>query len=112
MKLIKQLTQLLESKQPYEMSRSEFINANRSNFVTQKGQRVIVGVQISPSTIYRLPREYQRNGKLLKPVDDILSEMYDDIIAQQEKRYANRNNPHAYPWEKSNTPPYSEVIDK
>ena len=73
-------------KRPYEMTKQEFIDSHENQFIRQAGKKVIAGVKSTDGkTIYPLPASFQKNGKLLKPISEILDYIYDTQIVPSSK---------------------------
>jgi len=74
-----------EGKKAFEMTKQEFIEAHRGQFVKEKGRRVFAGIQtVDGVTTFSLPKGSQKGGKLLKPADEILADVFDAHIAPQQ----------------------------
>ncbi len=68
-------------KNPQEMTRDDFIESHKDQFVKKNGSRNPYGVRTGygPDGITTLGREDFKNGKLTKPPEQILGEMWDNL---------------------------------
>ena len=68
------------------MSRAAFIAAHRSSFVKYTKGRNIIGVQCADGRILPLPPGSQANGRLLRPLDDVLAEIHRTAVEEEVTR--------------------------
>lgn len=61
---------------PAAMRRAAFIESHRSSFVRYRGHRKIIGVQCKDGRILDLPPKSQKNGRLLRPVEEVLGDIH------------------------------------
>lgn len=89
-------------KETWQQTREEFIKQNKGSFVREKGRKVIAGVQIGNS-LYQLPEGSQKNGKFLRPANDILGDIHKRIVKEsveqriRDERDISGSNPYIPP---------------
>lgn len=95
---------------PWEMTRQQFIESHLNNFVHYRGKRKIVGVMISEACILPMPENCQKNGKLTRPVNEVLGAIHEASVKGQIRVYAGSKSPYAPPWQKNAKPVSDEVL--
>lgn len=96
-------------KNPYEMTKAEFIEAYRNSFVRHPGRRVIAGVLIN-TTIWPLPPNCQAYGFLTRAVEDVLGEIHKKIVFSQIQLHVNCMSSTALPYVINAKPVPPEVL--
>jgi hypothetical protein len=72
------------AQRPEQMTRATFIARHHGSFVRYRGKRTILGVQcLDGSRILPLPANSQKNGRLMRPVDDVLGDIHRELIEAQ-----------------------------
>lgn len=73
-----------EGKKPIEMTRGEFIKAHKAQFSHYEGKRKLVVLSSDDVEFWTVPKESQRYGKLTKPANEVLGDIFDTHIAPQQ----------------------------
>lgn len=77
--------------QPECMTRAAFIARHRGAFVRYRGHRTILGVQtVDGARVLPLPDNSQKNGRLLRPIEDVLGDVHRAVVAAQVARSLER----------------------
>jgi hypothetical protein len=98
-----------DSAQPPEhMTRATFIARHRGSFVRYRGKRTNLGVQsLDGSRILPLPANSQKNGRLMRPVDDVLGDVHRELVEGQVASAIGRPRAGAHP----SAPPEAVLAD-
>ena len=80
------------------MTRTTFIARHRGSFVRYRGKRTILGVQsLDGSRILPLPANSQKNGRLVRPIDDVLGDVHRELVEGQVALAIGRPRAGAHP---------------
>lgn len=80
------------------MDRAAFIQAHRASFVKYRGHRNIIGIRCEDGRVLDLPPRSQRNGRLLRPVDDVLGDIHRVVVEAAVASATRRSSPrHGWP---------------
>lgn len=86
------------SQPPEHMTRATFIARHRGSFVRYRGERTILGVQsLDGSRVLPLPAKSQKNGRLVRPVDDVLGDVHRALVEAQVALATGRSRAGAHP---------------
>ena len=97
------------SKHPGQMTQEEFVAANRDNFVHQKDRKRLY-LQATPEATTAVPDEFQKNGKLTRPRDEILRAMHRIYVEAQIAIAERGRSPTALPYERGKPMPPPEAV--
>ena len=83
---------------PEHMTRATFIARHRGSFVRYRGERTILGVQsLDGSRVLPLPAKSQKNGRLVRPVDDVLGDVHRALVEAQVALATGRSRAGGHP---------------
>lgn len=94
---------------PDDLNQNDFIKLARTKFVKQKGRRVYAGILFN-GAIYPLPIGSQKNGKLIRKVEEILVDVHKSIIESRVKTFISGQLPNGTPYEKSVLPVPDNIV--
>ena len=85
-----------ETKQAWEMTRSEFVDAHQGMLRRPQGKRRLY-LQVRGGALHPVPDTVQRNGKLLQPIEAVLAAMHGGLVQGHLHLQDNAQLPFATP---------------
>ncbi|MCX5653985.1 MAG: hypothetical protein NTY65_04970 [Planctomycetota bacterium] len=96
-------------KEPADMTQAEFVAANRDNFYRHPVRKRLF-LKATPHSVWTIPDEFQANGRLIRPKDEVLGAMHRSIVEEQIAIAERGQAFNALPYERGKPMPSPEAL--